>query len=134
VLNDRWDGVLKRIYIENVADQDRIYIYNKVELLPKTYYYNKWKGTMPFSTDDVIQYALKVYKAKSNNLNVNPSTNPSVWEFVKDAPILRNKVEYDLVDDFIVWVPTGLVFDENEMKAVVNLYKYAGLNYSIQIY
>lgn len=36
--------------------------------------------------------------------------------------------------DFIVWVPTALTFDPNQMKAIINLYKLAGKRYAIQYY
>lgn len=37
-------------------------------------------------------------------------------------------------NDFIVYVPAALVFDEQEMKAIINLYKLAGKRYTIVAY
>ena len=36
--------------------------------------------------------------------------------------------------EFIVWVPSTLNFDEEQMKAIINLYKLAGKRYIIQPY
>lgn len=36
-------------------------------------------------------------------------------------------------DDFIVLVPVGLIFNEEEMKGKINSYKLAGTKYTIQI-
>lgn len=47
---------------------------------------------------------------------------------------LYNTAEYTGNLDFIVKVPTALVFDENQMKSLINKYKLAGKNYTIQTY
>jgi hypothetical protein len=36
--------------------------------------------------------------------------------------------------DFIVYVPFTLVFDENEMRAIIDLYRLAGKRYAIELY
>lgn len=36
--------------------------------------------------------------------------------------------------DFIVYVPSGLIFDENEMRAIIDLYRLAGKRYAIELY
>lgn len=36
--------------------------------------------------------------------------------------------------DFIVYVPNSLVFDEEEMKAIIDLYRLAGKQYDIVLY
>lgn len=38
----------------------------------------------------------------------------------------------DLKDDFIVWVPLGLVFEEAEMISLVKVYKLAGTKFKVQ--
>lgn len=47
---------------------------------------------------------------------------------------LYNTAEYTGNLDFIVKVPTALVFDDNHMKSLINKYKLAGKNYTIQTY
>jgi len=47
---------------------------------------------------------------------------------------LYNTAEYMIGNDFIVMVPVAITFDSNEMKSLINLYKLAGKQYSIQTY
>lgn len=47
---------------------------------------------------------------------------------------IYNTEEYPGNVDFIVKVPTALVFDDNHMKSLINKYKLAGKNYTIQTY
>lgn len=47
---------------------------------------------------------------------------------------IYNTEEYPGNIDFIVKVPTALVFDDNHMKSLINKYKLAGKNYTIQTY
>lgn len=42
--------------------------------------------------------------------------------------------EYASETDFIVWVPASLVFDELEMRTLINLYKMAGAKYQFLTY
>jgi hypothetical protein len=37
-------------------------------------------------------------------------------------------------DDFVVNVPAGLVYDENEMSSLLKVYKLAGSKFKIQVY
>lgn len=136
VLNDLFDNNLRRIYINNTADNSaRLFIFNKVEGQPKHYVFNKWNAVDSFLMDDHLVYKFKVYKALTNNSNVAPDTNPAVWQYVMAAPILFNREDYALYNtSFIVMYPTGLSFDINRMKALVNKYKLAGKSYTIQSY
>lgn len=36
--------------------------------------------------------------------------------------------------DFVVHVPTGIILDENEMRAVINMYKIASKTYAIEYF
>lgn len=40
----------------------------------------------------------------------------------------------DLKDDFIIYVPVDLVFENAEMRSLVNIYKLAGTKFKIQRY
>jgi len=44
------------------------------------------------------------------------------------------KSEYGFLVDFIVYVPVAVVFDSNQMKALINKYKLAGKRYKIETY
>ena len=48
-------------------------------------------------------------------------------------PLYLNE-EYDQGYDFIVYVPTGLLYDQQKLKALVNKYKLAGKRYIIENY
>lgn len=133
-LNDRWDPFNKLIYIDNIADLSRNYLFNKIEARPTTYFYNKWNAAYAYQVGDLVVYKLKVYECLVPNIFAQPDNATIFWKYVKDAPILRNKTEYQLQNNFIVYVPSAVIFDENEMRATINLYKYAGLNYIIIIY
>jgi hypothetical protein len=49
-------------------------------------------------------------------------------------PSLYLNEEYDQGYDFIVFVPTGLLYDEEKLRALVNKYKLAGKRYIIQYF
>lgn len=133
ILNDKFDNTLRRIYIADDIYNNTNYIYRKAELRTPIYLYRKWK---PATSYIVGQYAIelnKVYVAINNNTNSLPSANPSDWEFYKMVTFFRRKSEYG-ANGFIVMVPTGLVYDVNYMKALVNYYKLASKRYTIQNY
>lgn len=44
------------------------------------------------------------------------------------------ETEYGLDFDFVVFVPSTLTFDENEMRALVNKYRAAGRTFDIQTF
>jgi hypothetical protein len=136
VLNDTFDNDLRRIWIDNTADNSaRIFLWNKVEGQPKHYVFNKWNAVDSYVIDDHMTYQFKVYRAVVNNTNVAPAANPLVWRYIMDAPILFNREDYALYNtSFIVMVPTGLVYDTSRLMALVNKYKLAGKSYTIQTY
>lgn len=39
----------------------------------------------------------------------------------------------EVLDDFVVLVPVDIIFDMNEMKSLLNIYKLAGTKYTIQL-
>jgi len=45
--------------------------------------------------------------------------------------VMKTRAEFDGVFDFIVNVPIGVAFDEDEMRGLVNLYRLAGMRYTI---
>jgi hypothetical protein len=79
--------------------------------------------------DDVITYdPLYLYLAAENK---------PIWLYTSGEPVTWLYTDSETVgvsDDFIVFVPAGLVFNENEFKALLNSYKLAGKRYKIQTY
>lgn len=132
-LNDKWDPVGRGIYIDNLADLDRMYIFNKIEGKLTTRVFNKWDPTILYGNNNMVTRNRKIYVSQAPTINQDPAVNP-VWRFVRDQVVARNKAEFDLQNDFIVYVPSGVTFNQSEMKAVVNLYKFASLRYTIIIY
>jgi hypothetical protein len=47
---------------------------------------------------------------------------------------IYNTAEYMVGNDFIVMVPVAITFDSNEMTSLINLYKLAGKQFTIQTY
>lgn len=52
----------------------------------------------------------------------------------QDEFYLYNQEEIDNSPSFIVWVPSTIIFNESQMKALVNKYKISGKNYVILNY
>lgn len=134
VLNDRFDPVNRGIYIENVDSIVGLYIYNKPEPKPKNYIYRKWNSTYTYAVGEYAQHDTGVYRCVQVNTNSMPFIGNPDWQFHRGRVVIINKSEVYAQDDFIVWVPVGVVFDINEMKALINYYKLAGKKYSIQTY
>lgn len=134
-LNDRFDNVARRIYIETQADLTQDYIYRKVEERPPLYLYRKWSPTQGYSTADIVCHGSGVWKAAEDSLNSEPSLETADWTYEKPfSPYLIRKGESLQAWDFIVWVPIELVYDEYELRALVNRYKQGGKKYTIQTF
>jgi hypothetical protein len=133
-LNDKYDQINRGIYIDNVANISKPYLYNKSEQRPVRHLYNKWDATVTYVAGEFAVYGQKVYIAMTGTTNQLPPTNPTVWKIYANKFYLKNITEYQLQYDFIVMVPSSVVFDQNEMKGYVNYYKLAGKRYTIQTY
>lgn len=69
--------------------------------------------------------------------NVENQVNPTIYyDSEGQAPEFYSYYdsEYQNQYDFIVWVPVALSFDENEMRAFIDLYVFGGIDYTIQTY
>ncbi len=97
VLNDQFDTVLRRIYIEDTSIINNVYVANKSEGSVTLYLANKSETSAPV-----------VY--------------------------LENLSEQVNQIHFKVRVPAALVFSSIQMRALVDKYKIAGKNYTIQTY
>lgn len=133
-LNDRFDPINRDIWIENLADLTQLYLYNKIELRPPLYLYNKWNNTVAYTIGQYATMNGVVFRCIIAHTNQFPSILSGYWEYHADVVILRNKAETLQPTDFIVWVPIALVFDMSEMKALVNRYKQASKRYKILTY
>lgn len=50
------------------------------------------------------------------------------------VPFLRRRTEGVTENDYIVWVPVAVVYDETVMRAQINKYNYADKRYTIQTF
>ena len=94
ILNDQFDPVLRRIYIDSVESLPNIYLFNSIEENEETYLFNNSAGE------------LGLY--------------------------LYNNLEYQSDNDFTVYVPIGLVYNEILMRYYLDKYKLASKQYNIQ--
>lgn len=132
ILNDEFDLVDRGIYIGLISSIDKLFLYQHAESLP-IYLYNKWKTTQPYVIGDYATYGTKVWRAISPSTNQTPFVGSTFWTFHKDRMYVYKKSEYN-PKGFIIFVPVALSFDENQMRALVDLYRYAGIYYEIQTY
>lgn len=133
-LNDKYDSSSRRIYINNVADVDREYIYNKIEQKPKRYVYNKWNSVTAYVAGQYSVEGDTVYICLQNSTNNQPSISPTYWAAHAEKTYFKNHAQYATTYDFIVMVPSFISFNDSEMKAYINLYKIAGKRYTIQTF
>jgi hypothetical protein len=131
-LNDRFDAILRRIYISNVADQNFTYVFNQSEN-ELIYVYNSYNILLTYTTDDYVATSTGIYRCINSTTGVLPDTS-SDWVNVSDNTYLLNQIEYNLIYDFIVMVPSVISFSQPEMQAIVNYYKLAGKRFTIQTY
>lgn len=133
-LNDRFDDISRGCYIENLNDLTQTYLYNKAEGQPLLYLYNKWQSTMAFLDGQFCAHLGSIWVCNTDNTNEVPSLSSSVWSYVRPVLYLINKGEALQSLDFIVWVRVLLLFDQVEMRALIDTYKLAGKRYTIMTY
>jgi len=134
VINDKFDPTNRAIWIETVANRSRFTLFTKPEAKPKRYIYSKWNAATNYVADDFAVEGLFVYKSLSTNTNKLPSANPSDWDQYKSKVYIYKKTEYSSLLDFIVWVPVALTINTDQLKVMVNYYKFADKQYTIQTY
>lgn len=133
-LNDRFDPINREIYIDK-SDNPKLYIYRKSELKPDMIMYRKWNAATPYNVGKFAWYQGKVYSANSPNTGKVPGVDPEwTYEPTRSAPILRRKSEYNGTISFVVYVKSTLVYNQNEMKSLIDYYKMAGRGYTIKPY
>ncbi|MEO8589490.1 MAG: hypothetical protein ABI432_08990 [Flavobacteriales bacterium] len=134
-LNDRFDNVSRQIYIANQIDPTLLFIYRKEEARPPLYVYRKWNSAGFYGIGSFCTRAGKVWECVAAHFNQPPGIGSTFWDLHGDMrPILKRKEESQLVFDFIVMVPVALVFDNDEMRALVDRYRIASKRYTIQTF
>lgn len=131
-LNDKWDNIQRGIYIETVY-KPVVVRYNKVELKQKRARANKWNVAKPYIQSEYVAYGPYIWYCLTPNTGQVPNT-PGYWLIAHPRPVRYNKSDLLFAYDFIVWVPSNVVFDLYEMTALVNFYRIAGKRFIIKIY
>ncbi len=132
VLNDKFDPINQLIYIDLAVPEDQIYLFTKTEL-QQNYIYSKYNAATTYQVGEFAAYGAYVWKCVAVSTGNTPAEPSAFWDIHKERIYLYQSSEYATLG-FIVWVPTGLVFDSNQMNAWINKYKLAGINHSIQTY
>lgn len=138
-LNDQFDNVLNRIYINTNVKFNQQYLYNKAETLSAlspTYIYNKWKVATTYSAGERVRYGTRVYKAKVGTTGNQPDISPTQWEDEKAAYYVKNRSEFGSDTDYTIYIPAALwaLIDQDNFKAKVDIYNPAGKQYTIVTY
>ncbi len=131
ILNDKFDPINRTIYITDGLPFSPVYLYKKSEAKPPKYLHRRWKQTINYTIGQIVIHENKIYKALSNNIHNQPASNPLVWQYLRDIEYWRTRSEYLIQFNFIVNVPTSLVYDLNAMKALLDFYRLAGCRYKI---
>lgn len=132
VLNDQFDPINQLIYIGLAVDEDQIFLFQKPEL-QQNYIYSKYNAATAYVVGQFAVYGDYVWKCISNSTGNTPADPSIYWTIHKPRIYLYTSAEY-IMPGFIVYVPTGLVYDVNKMHAWIKKYKLAGMPYSIQTY
>lgn len=133
-LNDRFDPDARGIYIDNPPDPVQTFIFRKAELATPTYIYRKWNSLTYYLSG---QYSISkggVWKAVNDNTGSGPSLTNADWSYEGPLLHIRRKDENQLDWDFVIMVPVEVVFNESEMRALVNRYRLAPKRYTIMTY
>lgn len=133
-LNDRFSPTIGGIYIIDGSPLTPLYLYRNVEAKPPLYLYRKWKATSSYAVNEFSVKNNKVYKCLVANTNIDPISNPTEWQYVKEVTFIRKKTEFDIQYNFIIRIPAAVVFNVIELRAVVDFYRLAGKQYKIEIY
>lgn len=133
MLNDLYDAIHRRIYIEDVVKTDYVYIANKGRGYDEVYICNKWNSATSHNVGDVIRYADHYYECILASTGDQPDISPTYWAEDGDAVFIANKDVYGAEYDFIVYVPAMIygVTNINEMRAYIEDYKFAAKRYTI---
>lgn len=134
ILNDKFSPVSGGIYIVDGSSVTPYYIYNKSESRTPIYLYKTWKSSQNYSIGQFSLENNKVYKALTNNLNKQPSVNPSDWAYYKEVTYVRTKTEFDIQYNFIIKIPSTITFNIIAIRAIVDYYRLPGKRYKIELY
>lgn len=132
-LNDRFDNINRGIFISNF-EFDKLWLYRKTEVKPAMILYRRWQSTINYVVGEFVWQSGIVYVCNTNCINKVPGVDPEWSTTTRKAPIIRRASNFNGTVAFVINVPSTLVFNLDEMKALVNRYKLAGPGYIIVTY
>jgi hypothetical protein len=133
ILNDKYDPTNRDIYISD-ALASPYFINKKSEPDPPVYLYKKYNPVNTYAVDEYCVFTDNVVYKCVISTSASPAFAPSKWSAMGTVKYLLQKQEYLFSYNFIVNVPNTVLFDTNEMKALVNKFKQAGKKYIIITY
>lgn len=137
-LNSNFDPINEGIWIEDTANVDFYFVANTAENKP-LYLYNNYKSYINYAIDDyaavpVAGIGTQLFKALQANTASDPLTNPLDWEYQGLVRYMRNVAEYESDNDYIVWVPATVSFNELDMRHKILTYNIAPKRFVINIF
>ena len=145
-------GLGKRIYIEDLTGKQKLFLFAKkwnkvggVVQEDEIFLYPRWDSTISYSPDEYAIYPYsggeRVYKANTSTTIGQDPQGSSEWDFVEEAKYLYPKLYYNTAR-YRINVPvevkntlTPIYTDWKEVvKAEVDRYNFAGMDYEIQTY
>ncbi|MCF8219399.1 MAG: hypothetical protein K9J21_10515 [Bacteroidales bacterium] len=131
-LNDLYDDVQRRIYIETNQLPDQLFLFKKQEI-PALYLSRLWINTTTYTVGNVVNYRGVNYQATSSNSNRRPDNYPSIWEVIGNSYYLT-KADFDESNDFTIVFPSTILIDmefERKVRGLINPYVVTGKKFNI---
>lgn len=137
-------GLSSIIYIENIADNNYLYLFNLSEGRDPVYLYNNYDAAVTYAANEYAVYGNKVYiSLTGGNIGNQPDISTTEWQFYQNITYIFNASESNTYPKFIVWVPnllggtyeTALTDDNLTLRRLVDTFRIASThNYLIKRY
>lgn len=129
VLNDAFDNDQRRIFIDDGDFRSKALIFHRPE--ETLMIYRSWKFNTSYQIGDRVVLGRFIYEALTSHTNKPPESNPNDWKAIALSTLIKSRAGYKTGIRFFVFLPVGLVYDINRMKALVNSYKILPHQYQI---
>jgi len=130
-LNDRFDPIDRGIYITDMPDNLYIFFYD--ELREEEIEYLSWNVATNYPIGTFVERNGDIYKNPSATSLGDDPLGGTPWVI---QPDLAPPIDYsigELNPGFIVNIPSIVVFDEPELRRLVEYYKFSGIEYILNI-
>lgn len=134
ILNRKFSPVSGGIFISDGVPVPKTFLYQSIELKPPRYMYNNWDAVTNYLVGHYAVKNNKVWKALANNTNSLPTVGNPDWAYHKEIEYLRTAAEFNIQYDFIVNIPSALVFNMVSLRGIIDYYRLAGKRYKIVYY